>query len=113
MAAAEISTTKIDPLPRFPLSILRGDADPRDGRARGFDSIVDLPNFAGGLFSFWNRESIRLLGSGILLTTPGSLIPSCAPAKKKAKPISSPRDFLGQRGSRFRHHSQSEGLREF
>ena len=40
-----------------------GDANPRKRRARGFDSIVELPNFAGGLFSFWNREGIRLTGS--------------------------------------------------
>ncbi len=51
-----------------------GDANPRDGRARGFDAIDDLPNFAGGIFSFWNREQIRLTGSGVALTTDGSLV---------------------------------------
>jgi hypothetical protein len=51
-----------------------GDSDPRNGRANGFDSIIDLPNFAGGLFSFWNREDIRLTGSGVQLTTDGSLL---------------------------------------
>jgi hypothetical protein len=62
-----------------------GDDDPRSKRARGFDSIVDLPNFAGGLFSFFNREPIRLTGSAILLTTPGSLIPSLRSSKEEAQ----------------------------
>ena len=35
-----------------------GDGNPRDSRATGFDSIVDDPAFAGGIFSFWNREGI-------------------------------------------------------
>jgi hypothetical protein len=62
-----------------------GDAHPRDGRARGFDSILDLDSFAGGLFSFWNREGIRLTGSGLLLTTPGSLIPSLRASKDEGQ----------------------------
>jgi hypothetical protein len=81
MAAAEISYDKDWIRYRVSTFYTSGDANPRDGRARGFDSIVDLPNFAGGLFSFWNREGIRLLGSGILLTTPGSLIPSLRASK--------------------------------
>jgi hypothetical protein len=47
-----------------------------DGRANGFDSIIDDSNFAGGIFSFWNRESIRLLGSGVGLVGESSLLPS-------------------------------------
>lgn len=62
-----------------------GDANPRDGRARGFDAIDDLPNFAGGIFSFWNREDIRLLGSGVQLTTDGSLIPSLRSSKEEGQ----------------------------
>ncbi len=52
-----------------------GDSNPRDGRATGFDSIVDDMNFAGGIFSFWNRESIRLTGSGVALNPGDSLLP--------------------------------------
>src|SRR5947209_18717527 len=66
-------------LPLFPYTTLFRS------RARGFDSIVDLPNFAGGLFSFCNREGIRLLGSGVLLTTPGSLIPSLRSSKEEGQ----------------------------
>jgi hypothetical protein len=85
MAAAEISYDKDWMRYRVSAFYTSGDANPRDGRARGFDSIVDLPNFAGGLFSFWNREGIRLLGSGVLLTTPGSLIPSLRPSKEEGQ----------------------------
>jgi hypothetical protein len=35
-----------------------GDSSPRDATARGFDSIVDGVAFAGGEFSFFNREGI-------------------------------------------------------
>jgi hypothetical protein len=46
----------------------------RDDSARGFDTIVDDTNFAGGAFSFWDSEGIRLTGTGVGLTTPGSLL---------------------------------------
>ena len=53
-----------------------GDRDPRDGTARGFDTIVDQDNFAGGVFSLWNREAIRLTGTNVQLTTQDSFLPS-------------------------------------
>lgn len=52
-----------------------GDANPRGSRATGFDSILDDPNFAGGIFSFFQRESIRLTGSGVSLNPGDSLLP--------------------------------------
>jgi len=52
-----------------------GDANPRDGRAHGFDTIVDDMNFAGGIFSFFQRESIRLTGSGVALNPGDTLLP--------------------------------------
>ncbi len=51
-----------------------GDSNPRGSRATGFDSIADAPDFAGGIFSFWNREGIRLTGSGLALTQDESLL---------------------------------------
>ena len=53
-----------------------GDKNPRDNTATGFDAIRDTPTFAGGLFSFWNREGIRLTGTGVGLMNPESLLPS-------------------------------------
>jgi hypothetical protein len=96
MAAAELSYDHDWIRYRVSAFYTSGDDNPRDGRARGFDTIVDLPNFAGGLFSFWNREPIRLLGSGILLTTPGSLIPSLRSSKEEAQAnFVNPGIFLG------------------
>lgn len=102
MAAAEISYDKDWMRYRVSAFYTSGDANPRDGRARGFDSIVDLPNFAGGLFSFWNREGIRLLGSGVLLTTPGSLIPSLRSSKEEGQAnFVNPGIFLASAGADF------------
>ncbi len=47
-----------------------GDDDARDGRAGGFDSILDAPNFAGGELSFFNSQAVKLLG--VNLTNAGS-----------------------------------------
>jgi hypothetical protein len=85
MAALELSYDRDWIRYRLSSFYTSGDANPRDSRARGFDSIVDLPAFAGGIFSFWNREAIRLTGSGVLLTTPGSLIPSLRASKEEGQ----------------------------
>jgi len=81
MAAAELSWDR-DWI-RFRASMFwsSGDDNPRDGTARGFDAILDNSNFAGGFFSFWNREGIRLTGSGVSLVSSGSLIPSLRSSK--------------------------------
>jgi hypothetical protein len=76
MAAAEVSMDKDWARYKLTAFFASGDANPRDGRATGFDSIVDDPAFAGGIFSFWNREEIRLTGTGVALTSPDSLLPS-------------------------------------
>jgi hypothetical protein len=76
MAAAELSFDKDWIRYRVSSFYASGDANPRDGRANGFDSIVDLPNFAGGIFSFWNQQAIRLTGTGVALTQDGSLLPN-------------------------------------
>ncbi|MBO0727492.1 MAG: hypothetical protein J2P52_17970, partial [Blastocatellia bacterium] len=53
-----------------------GDSNPKDGTARGFDSIVDNPNFAGGEFSFFNSQEIRLTQTGAELVGQNSLLPA-------------------------------------
>src|SRR5205085_2413576 len=50
-----------------------GDEQTRNGKAHGFDAILDAPNFAGGGFSFFNSQALRLLG--VNLTNAGSPIP--------------------------------------
>jgi hypothetical protein len=114
MAAAEMSYDKDWIRYRVSTFYTSGDGNPRDGRARGFDSIVDLPNFAGGLFSFWNREGIRLLGSGILLTTPGSLIPSLRASKEEGQAnFVNPGIFLANAGADFELTPKLRGFANF
>ena len=85
MAAVELSLDRDWIRYRVSTFYASGDANPRDGRASGFDSIVDLPNFAGGLFSFWNREAVRLTGTGIALTQEGSLLPNMRSSKDEGQ----------------------------
>ena len=102
MATAEVSYDRDWIRYRVSAFYTSGDAHPRDGRARGFDAIDDLTNFAGGIFSFWNREDIRLLGSGIQLTTEGSLIPSLRSAKEEGQAnFVNPGVFLANAGADF------------
>jgi hypothetical protein len=85
MAAVELSLDQDWIRYRISTFYASGDNNPRNGRANGFDAIVDLPSFAGGLFSFWNREAIRLLGSGVSLTTDGSLLPNMRSNKNEGQ----------------------------
>jgi len=52
----------------------RFGASRTDGTARGFDTIVNDTHFAGGVFSFFDNEGIRLTSTGVGLTNPGSLL---------------------------------------
>ncbi len=56
-----------------------GDSDPNDSRATGFDAIFDNPNFAGGEFSYWNRQQIKLFG--VNLVNRQSLVPNLRSSK--------------------------------
>jgi hypothetical protein len=65
-----------------------GDAHPHDGKdriLRGFDSIVDNESFAGGEFSFFNRESIRLTGTGVALNSGDSFLPDLRSSKDEGQ----------------------------
>ncbi|HXY25882.1 MAG TPA: carboxypeptidase-like regulatory domain-containing protein [Candidatus Acidoferrum sp.] len=114
MAAAEISYDKDWMRYRISAFYTSGDANPRDGRARGFDSIVDLTNFAGGAFSFWNREAIHLLGSGLLLTTGESLIPSLRSSKEEGQAnFVNPGIFIAHAGADFEITPKLKGFANF
>ena len=62
-----------------------GDDRPRSGTSTGFDSIVDAEAFAGGEFSFFNRESIRLTGTGVALTPGDSFLPDLRSSKDEGQ----------------------------
>jgi hypothetical protein len=61
------------------------DRDPTDGTARGFDTIFDNPNFAGGGFGFFNRQAIRLTGSGVNLKNRNSIVPDLRTSKEQGQ----------------------------
>ena len=81
MAAVEASVDR-DYL-RFKGSFLwaQGDSNPTDDRGTGFDAIFDDPNFAGGQFSFWVRNGLRLSQTGVGLVQPNSLLPTLRSSK--------------------------------
>ena len=56
-----------------------GDGNVNNTHANGFDTILDAPNFAGGQFSFWNRQQISL--QGVNLVQRLSLVPDLRSSK--------------------------------
>ncbi|HET9698434.1 MAG TPA: carboxypeptidase-like regulatory domain-containing protein, partial [Terriglobales bacterium] len=84
-AAVELSIDKDWLRPRAAFLFSSGDRNPTDKDARGFDSIVEAESFAGGIFSFFNREGIRLTGTGVALTAPESFIPSLRSSKEEGQ----------------------------
>ena len=102
MAALELSVDK-DWI-RFKGSAFyaSGSGDAQHGQARGFDSIDDFPEFAGGIFSLWNRESIRLTGSGVALTAGDSILPDLRSSKNEGQAnFENPGIFLANLGTDF------------
>ena len=75
MAAVELSLDKDWLRYRGSFFWASGDDDVNDGRGRGFDSVLDAPVFAGGPFSLWNRQGLRLTQTGTGLVSPISLLP--------------------------------------
>ena len=73
MAAVELSYDR--DWVRFRTSFLyaSGDDDPTGHKAGGFDSIMGEPNFAGGQFSFFQRQNLPLFGANLI--NRGSLFP--------------------------------------
>lgn len=66
---------------RFRTSFLwsSGDDNVFDGQAEGFDTILDDPNFSGGEFTYWQRQSIRLFGVNV--TQRKSIVPDLRSSK--------------------------------
>lgn len=79
MAAAEVSYDRDWARFRASFFYASGDRDPYNNRATGFDSILDNPNFAGGQFSFWQRQQIDLFG--VALVNRMSLVPDLRASK--------------------------------
>ena len=102
MAAAEVSLDRDWIRYKVSAFYASGDGNPRDRRATGFDTIVDDPSFAGGIFSFWDREELRLPGTGIALTPGDSLLPSMRTSKTEGQAnFVNPGIFLANAGATF------------
>lgn len=86
MAALELSYDRDWLRPRIGFLYATGDGNPRDRSARGFDSIFESQNFAGGGFSFFNRMGIKLAGTGVSLVERGSLLPNLRTSKDEGQP---------------------------
>jgi hypothetical protein len=83
MAALELSYDR--DWVRFKTSYLffSGDGNPLDKHATGFDTILDNPNFAGGDFTYWQRQFIPLFG--VNLTNRMSFVPDLRAGVNKAQ----------------------------
>lgn len=56
-----------------------GDRNVNNSHATGFDSILDFPNFAGGQFTYWQRQAVPILG--VNLTQRFSFLPDLRSSK--------------------------------
>lgn len=60
-----------------------GDRMPTNDKATAFDAIFENPNFAGGPFSYWNRQSIKL--AGVNLTNRFGQLPNLRSSKTQGQ----------------------------
>ncbi len=84
---------------RFKTSFLwqSGDNDPNNNQATGFDTILDNPFFAGGQFSYLQRQAIPLFG--IFLFQRNSLVANLRSSKVQGQPnFVNPGLLLGHAG---------------
>lgn len=85
MAALELSVDFDWLRPKLFAFFSSGDSNPQDDQATGFDSIVDNVDFAGGGFSFFNRQAFGLPTTGVNLVNRLSLVPNLRPDKNQGQ----------------------------
>jgi hypothetical protein len=83
MAAVELSYDRDWIRFRSSFFYASGDSDANDHNAEGFDSILDNPNFAGGEFSYWQRQNLQLFGVGLVQRQ--SLVPDLRSSKNQGQ----------------------------
>ena len=81
MFAFELSYDRDYIRPKLSFLYASGDKKATDGRATGFDSILDSPNFIGNPFSYYARQGIGLGNTAILTKTPNSIFNSLRSSK--------------------------------
>jgi len=84
MGALELSVDKDWKRYRASVFYASGDPKPQDNYGNGFDTIVDQTAFAGGPFSFWNLQGIKLMG--VNLVNKLSLLPTLRSSKTEGQP---------------------------
>ena len=62
-----------------------GDSKADDGKATGFDTILDNPNFVGGPFSYYVRQGFNFGGTAVGLKQGGSLVPNLRTSKAQGQ----------------------------
>ncbi len=83
MAALELSYDRDWVRFRTSFFYASGDHDINSDTATGFDTILDAPNFAGGKFSYWQRQQIKL--QGVNLVNRFSLVPDLRSSKAEGQ----------------------------
>jgi hypothetical protein len=86
MAAIELSMDFDWVRPKLSFFWSSGDPTPNDGVARGFDTILDNPNFAGNGFSYWVRNNLPLGNTALALKGAFSLVPDLRASKIEGQP---------------------------
>ena len=71
---------------RFTVIGATGDSDPFDGKATGFDAILENPQIAGADTGFWIRQAVPLVGGGgIAITGRNGVLPSLRASKDQGQ----------------------------
>jgi hypothetical protein len=71
---------------RANLLLASGDSNPYDGVARGFDAIVENPQFAGADSSFFIRQGLPLIGGGgVAISGRNGVLPSLRSSKDQGQ----------------------------
>lgn len=71
---------------RFTLVGATGDANPFDGKATGFDAIMENPQIAGADTGFWIRQAVPLAGGGgVALSGRNGILPSLRSSKDQGQ----------------------------
>ena len=66
--------------------VASGDKNPFDGKATGFDAILENPQFAGADTSFWIRQAVPLIGGGgVALSGRNGVLPSLRSSKDQGQ----------------------------
>lgn len=85
-AAAELSRDVDWMRLRATAILASGDQDPFDGRASGYDAILENPLIAGADTSFWIRQAVPLIGGGgVTLSGRNGVLPSLRSSKDQGQ----------------------------